>query len=137
LNTEIAVENKKRQIREEQLKAERFEQEQPLEMQRIELNSSTELERSRKTLVELEAENTRASADARAYATAALMKAFADIDGQKLDAIFGAGSEPAQIMARAFQELAAGAEKIGELNISPDLLREIMTGRVRGHGKKQ
>ena len=58
-------------------------------------------------------------------------------DGQKLDAIFGAGSEPTQIMARAFQELAAGAEKIGELNISPDLLREIMTGRVRGDGKKR
>jgi hypothetical protein len=125
LNTEIAVENKKRQIREEQLRAERFEQEQRLEMRRIELDSSTELGRSRKTLVELEAENTRASADARAYATAALMKAFAHIDGQKLDAIFGAGSEPAQIMARAFQELAAGAEKIGEINISADLCERL------------
>jgi hypothetical protein len=44
-------------------------------------------------LVGLEAENTRQSADARAYATAALMKGFGDIDQQKLDAIFGAGAK--------------------------------------------
>jgi hypothetical protein len=126
LNTEIAVENKKRQIREEQLKAERFELEQHLEMKRVDLDSNIDLERQRKTLVELESDNTRQSADARAYATAALMKAFAEIDQQKLDAIFGAGAVPAQVMARAFQRLAESTGKIGELNISPELLREIL-----------
>jgi hypothetical protein len=131
LNTEIAVENKKRQIREEQLKAERFEQAQRLEMKRIDLDSNIELERQRKTMVELEAENTKASADARAYATAVLMKAFAEIDEEKLDAIFSAGSNPAQVMAQAFKQLGGSAEKIGELNISPDLLREIMRGSER------
>jgi hypothetical protein len=126
LNTEIAVENKKRQIREEQLKAERFELEQRLEMKHVDLNSGIDLERQRKELVQLEAENTRQAADARAYATAALMKAFAEIDQPRLDAIFGAGAVPAQVMARAFQRLAESTGKIGELNISPDLLREIL-----------
>jgi hypothetical protein len=34
--------------------------------------------------------------------------------------------KPEQLIAFAFQELAGKAEKIGQLNISPDLLRELM-----------
>ena len=60
-----------------------------------------------------------------------LMKSFAEIDEEKLDAIFSAGSNPAQVMAQAFKQLGGSAEKIGELNISPDLLREIMRGSER------
>jgi hypothetical protein len=37
--------------------------------------------------------------------------------------------QPDQIMALAFQGLAEKADKIGELNISPDLLREIMSSK--------
>jgi len=36
-------------------------------------------------------------------------------------------NEPEQLIAFAFQELAGNAEKIGQLNISPDLLRELLT----------
>jgi hypothetical protein len=34
--------------------------------------------------------------------------------------------KPEQLIARAFQEIAGNAEKIGQLNISPDFLRELM-----------
>jgi hypothetical protein len=34
--------------------------------------------------------------------------------------------KPEQLIAVAFQELAGRADKIGQLNISPDLLRELM-----------
>jgi hypothetical protein len=34
--------------------------------------------------------------------------------------------KPEQLIAFAFQELAGKAEKIGQLNITPDLLRELM-----------
>jgi len=33
---------------------------------------------------------------------------------------------PEQLIAVAFQEIAGRADKIGELNISPDLLRELL-----------
>ena len=36
------------------------------------------------------------------------------------------GRKPEQLIAVAFQELAGRADKIGQLNISPDLLRELM-----------
>jgi hypothetical protein len=35
--------------------------------------------------------------------------------------------KPDQMIAFAFQELAGKAERIGQLNISPDLLRELLT----------
>jgi hypothetical protein len=34
--------------------------------------------------------------------------------------------KPEQLIAFAFQELASKADKIGQLNISPDLLRELL-----------
>jgi len=34
--------------------------------------------------------------------------------------------EPNQLVALAFKELAEGAQRIGQLNITPDLLRELM-----------
>ena len=34
--------------------------------------------------------------------------------------------KPEQLIALAFQELAGKADKIGQLNISPDLLRELL-----------
>jgi ribosomal protein S7 len=37
--------------------------------------------------------------------------------------------DPSQLVAQAFRQLAENAEKIGELNISPDLLRELMKAR--------
>jgi hypothetical protein len=37
--------------------------------------------------------------------------------------------KPEQLIAVAFQDLANRADKIGELNISPDLLRELMVQR--------
>jgi hypothetical protein len=34
--------------------------------------------------------------------------------------------QPGQLLALAFRDLADNAAKIGQLNVSPDLLREIM-----------
>jgi hypothetical protein len=38
--------------------------------------------------------------------------------------------KPEQLIAFAFQELAGKADKIGQLNISPDLLRELLSPQV-------
>jgi hypothetical protein len=35
--------------------------------------------------------------------------------------------DPGQLVAQAFKGLAEGAEKIGQLNVSPDLLRELLS----------
>jgi hypothetical protein len=126
LNTEIAVENKKRQIREAQMEAERAVQEKKAVVEKEKLEANIGLEDRRKELVGLAAENAKAEADARAYGVSSTMKALAVADARILQALATTGMKPEQLIAFAFQELAGKAEKIGQLNISPDLLRELM-----------
>lgn len=126
LNTEIAVENKKRQIRETQMEAERAVQEKKQLMEKEALEAGIVMEDRRKKLVELESQNNRAEADARAYGVASTMKALGSADPKILQALASTSMKPEQLIAFAFQELAGKAEKIGQLNISPDLLRELL-----------
>ena len=41
------------------------------------------------------------------------------------------GGDARNTIAMAFQELAANAQKIGELNVSPDLLRTLVGSAVQ------
>ncbi len=127
LNTEIAVENKKRQIRETQMEAERAVQEKKHLVQKEALEANIGMEDRRKSLVALAAENAKAEADARAYGVSSTMKALGSADAKILQALATTGMKPEQLIAFAFQELAGRADKIGQLNISPDLLRELLT----------
>jgi hypothetical protein len=127
LNTEIAVENKKRQIRETQMEADRAVQEKKHIQQKEALEANIGLEDRRKNLVALAAENAKAEADARAYGVSTTMKALGSGDTKILQALATSGMKPEQLIAFAFQELAGKAERIGQLNISPDLLRELLT----------
>ncbi|MCI0746914.1 MAG: SPFH domain-containing protein [Verrucomicrobia subdivision 3 bacterium] len=127
LNTEIAVENKRRQIRETQMEAERAVQEKQHILQKESLEANIGMEERRKDLVALAADNAKAEADARAYGISSTMKALSSADTKILQALASTGMKPEQLIAFAFQELAGKAEKIGQLNISPDLLRELLT----------
>jgi len=126
LNTEIAVENKKRLVLESQMDAERAVQEKRREMREMEVATQITLEQNRKELVDLSTENTRKEADARAYGLAAVLGPLAGINPAIVQSLASVGMEPGQLVAQAFRQLAESAEKIGQLNISPDLLRELM-----------
>jgi hypothetical protein len=90
------------------------------------LEANIGMEDRRKNLVALAAQNAKAEADARAYGVSTTMKALGAADPKILQALATTGMKPEQLIAFAFQELAGKAEKIGQLNISPDLLRELM-----------
>lgn len=129
LNTEIAVENKKRQIREAQMEAERSVQNKKHELSEAEMLFKIEQEEKNKELVARSMQNARAEADAKAYSLAAVMKALEGVDTRTLGVLAGMGMQPDRLVALAFQGLAERAEKIGELNVSPDLLRELLDTR--------
>jgi regulator of protease activity HflC (stomatin/prohibitin superfamily) len=131
LNTEVAVENKRRQVREAQMEAERVVQEKQHELQRAELDSRVSLEERRKDLVALSVENARHEADAKAYAMGAMVKSLAGLDPRALQSLASVGMQPNQLIALAFQGIADKADKIGELNISPELLRELMDAKKK------
>ena len=125
-NTEIAIENKRRQVRETQLEAEQAEMKKQNELRDEQLDAEIRLEEKKKTLIVLATENSRAEADAKAYELRAMMNALAEVDTDVIRALAAVGMQPQALVANAFQSLAGNAEKIGHLNITPDLLREMM-----------
>lgn len=134
LNTENAVELKRRQIRETQMDAERAVQEKTRLLNDAEMAAKIELEQKRKELVELTTANARNEADARAYNLQATLKALGTADARTLQSLANAGMNPEQLIAVAFQELAGKAERIGQLNISPELLQQLLARRSAGNG---
>jgi len=126
LNTDIAVENKNRQIRETQMEAERIVQQKKNELNEEQMNFQIELERKRKKLIAEKVENSKAEADAKGYELATVLKALQGIDPNIIQCLAGMDMQPDQLIALAFQGLAGKAEKIGQLNISPELMRELM-----------
>lgn len=127
LNTEIAVELKQRQIRETQMEAEKSVRQKQREIEEADMAARIALEEKNKDLVALSTVNAREESDARAYAVAAVMRALADADPRTVQALTSVGMDGGQLVALAFKELAEGAGKIGQLNVSPDLLRELLS----------
>lgn len=108
LQTEIAVEEKKRQIRETQMAAE------------------IAVEEQRSELIDHRITNERKDADSRAYALTVTLKPVRDLDWKTLMMLGGRGGDAKEMIALAFQQMAENAQKIGELNISPDLLSALI-----------
>ncbi len=125
-NTEIAIENKKKQVRETQIEAERAVQQKQNQLKEEQMDFETTLEEKKKDLIELSVENSKAEADAKAYELSAVMRALEGINPNVIQSLASIGMQPNKLIAIAFQELAEKAGQIGQLNISPDLLQELM-----------
>lgn len=136
LNTDIAVENKKRLIREKQMDAEKAVQEKRREMKEADMLAKIELEKRNKDLVHLATANAREEADAKAYAISVMIKALAENDPRVLEALISSAMQPRQLIAAAFKGLAESAEKINNLNISSELLSELLEGKTMSNESK-
>lgn len=108
LNTEVAVETKQREIEETRLAGQ------------------IALEVQRRQLVNTEAEKSRVRADAQAYAVQATLAPLASLDPKALQVLASRDADPRLMVAMAFQEIAANATKVGNLNISPELLDSLL-----------
>lgn len=126
LDTEIAVEQKKRQIKEAQMDAEASLRDKKATLRKAEMETDIGLEERRRSFVELNAQNTRTLAEADAHKVAAVMAALEKADAKIVQALAAAGMAPGQLIAQAFGGIAERAEKIGQLNMSPDLLETLM-----------
>lgn len=75
--------------------------------------------------VKLESKVTKEKADARAYANEVVLKAMEAVNKDILFAILLSGMDSKTLIAKAFNSLAENTDKIGNLNISPDLLETL------------
>lgn len=128
LNTEIAVEEKHRQIRETKMAAELAMEQKQREVREARMAADISVEQQRAALLERRTANERSEADARAYGLEAVLKPVRGLDWKTLMMLTQGGGDPQRLIALAFQGLAENAQKIGELNISPDLLQSLIKG---------
>ena len=126
LDTEIAVEQKKRMIKEAQLEAEASLRKRQQELRAADMEADVLLEENRKAFVVKNAENTRTLAEAEAYRVGAVMDALKSSDPRVVQALMASGMQPGQLIAQAFGGIAEKAERIGQFNISPELLQSLM-----------
>jgi hypothetical protein len=54
------------------------------------------------------------------------MKIFEGVDTKVIQALAATGMQPGQLIAQAFTGIAEKAERIGQLNVSPDLLTALL-----------
>ena len=130
LNTEIAIEEKKKQIQESQLEAKRMKMVKENSMKDEELGLKTKLEEKRKMFIDLQVKNEKTEADSKAYSLAAIMKVFSEVDAKTIEVLGNMGMNPDKIIAGAFKDLANNADKIGQLNITPDLLQSLVKEKM-------
>jgi len=131
LSTEIAVEQKKKQIAEKRMEAEVAQEENRRRLREMKVDADVSVEEKRRGLIATQAENSRVEAQARGAALEAVLKPYRELDWKTLMAISPEGMEPRLNVALAFRELAEKAERIGSLNITPDLLESMIAGKER------
>lgn len=128
LETEIAVQKKTRTVRETQIDAEASIAARQQELRQKQMVADIALEDTRKAFVETNAANTRVLAEAEAHRVGAVMEALKSADPRVVQALAAAGMQPGQLIAQAFGGIAERAERIGQLNVSPELLAGLLGG---------
>jgi 20S proteasome alpha/beta subunit len=84
------------------------------------------VEEQRFKLIDHRIANERKDADSRAYAMTETLRPLRDLDSKTLMMLNGKNGDAKEMIALAFQQMAENAQKIGELNISPDLLTALI-----------
>ena len=128
LDTEVAVELKKRTIRETQMEAEASIRRKKHELRAADMRSDIAVEGQRRDFVALNAENIRTLAAAEAEKIGAIAKVLKEVDPKTVQSLAAIGMQPSQLIAHAFQGLAENAGRIGQLNVSPELLESLTRG---------
>lgn len=144
LQTQIAIEEKNRKIREEQMNIEIAVQEKQSLLEEARMNSQKALqekeneieaqrlqaeiqrEEERKRLISHQSENIIQSSKAKAEAIRLELSAVASLSPEFLEILAANQMNSNQIVSRALRDLAKNADKIGNLNITPDLLNSLL-----------
>jgi hypothetical protein len=125
LNTEIAVEEKQKQIAEKKMESEVQKADNDRKLREMKLAADIAVENQRKLLIEQKTANDKKEAETQGYVIETTLKPYKDIDWKTLTALNN-NPDPKFNISLAFRELAENADKIGNLNISPDLLDSLL-----------
>ena len=91
----------------------------------MKLEADISVENQRKQLIEQKTANDKKEAETQGYVVETTLKPYKDLDWKTLTALNN-NSDPKFNISLAFRELAENADKIGNFNISPELLDSIL-----------
>lgn len=126
LNTEIAVQEKKKQINEKQAEIKVKEAENARKLREMTIAADLSVEEQKTKLVDMQVDNERKTADAKGYTLEKTLNPYKEIDYRVLMAMNSKNISAIDNIGFAFRELAENSEKIGTLNITPDLLETVI-----------
>lgn len=128
LNTEIAVEEKNKQIAEKQAETEVQKAENDRKLRELKVQADISIENQRKQLLEQKSANERKEAETQGYILETTLKPYKELDWKILTALNN-NTDTRFNVSLAFRELAENAGKIGNLNISPELLDSLLSDK--------
>jgi SPFH domain / Band 7 family len=126
LNTEIAVQEKQKQINEKQWQIKMIDADKARKLREMKMEADLVVEEQRTKLTEVQAANEKRIADAKGYMLEKTLLPYKDLDWKMLMAIQPGNVSAMDNIGFAFRELAENAGKIGTLNITPDLLETVI-----------
>ena len=128
LNTEIAIEEKNKKIAEKKAETEIQKAESEHKLKELKVQADIAIENQRKVLIEQKTANEKKEAESQGYIIETTLKPYRDIDWKILTALNN-NTDPKFNISMAFRELAENAGKIGNLNISPELLDSLLNDK--------
>ncbi|MFN8254053.1 MAG: SPFH domain-containing protein [Bacteroidales bacterium] len=129
LNTEIAVEEKQKQITEKKMEAELLKAESERKLREMKVQADISVEEQNSNLIELKMVNQKKEADVKKYSIEASLEPYKNMDWKTIMALNPQGSNTGLNIALAFREMAENAQQIQNLNITPDLLNSLITNQ--------
>lgn len=126
LKTEVAIEEKQKEIAEKKLETEVVKQENVRKIKEMEIETQVSIQKKTNEYIDLKVRNEKKEADLKGYVLNASVEPLKELDWRVLMAINGSPLDSKMQMAIGFRELAENASKIGNLNISPDLISSII-----------
>ncbi len=130
LNTEIAVEEKQKQIAEKKMESDVQKAENDRKLREMKLEADIAVENQRKLLIEQQTANDKKVAETQGYVIETTLKPYKGMDWKILTALNN-NADPKFNISLAFRRLAENADKIGNLNISPELLDSILKDKEK------
>lgn len=124
-----AAVEQERKVKEGELDTERAVEEKRRQMREAKMSADIALEEQRAALTDRRVENERKDTDSRAYAIEQTLAPYKGVDYRLLLALGGSVGDGRLLLASAFERLADNAGKIGQLNITPDLLSTLTAAK--------
>lgn len=119
---------KKKQIDEKRMEAEVQKANNERVLREMKVQADIAIEDQRKRLIEQQTANARKEADTQGYVLEATLKPYKDMDWRMITAL-NDNPDPRFNIALAFRQMGENAEKIGNLNISPELLESVLSNK--------